>query len=1584
MHVDNKDPGTRLGTQDEAGKCNDIAETYLKIHGNLLQSASTDEQRKNLASYMHAACYVRAEEGQPKKTNLKDTVPWVTSLWDSGALHSSYVTQQELEKHPNATTEDVEVACTLGDTKTVVNITKRARLTVTFRVGDHELTFSDWFLVLPIDNGPGIIVGLPAILHHGSQFFLKMIEAGVKAARLANMRPAVQHGKRRPRVAPNDHMSKFTAMMRERNLTNKMDSNTATARYIYDNIFDKQLHDAHLNGDNSVPIRYMAMSSVKYYYNVRSGKPVIDDTDFDFAPNAPDVEIVEPAFPDNFRMHLNFIRSQYSKLELKEDLGTHPDAYRPPESSDTPTDSYFTKIQGVDSSITHDAQTSPGTCLPLDDPEARPMVTEATLLHEPDTIDLQPFFDADPEQLHRTWSQLDDPGPEDRDSASPGLYTHVLYSMDDVAAEKLAYLKALDPPPSLPGEPTPKQHISPDMRGVDGFMKYMREDAITTFVPHNWDGIRCDPVDFLWKPDMPTVHSTKHRPINPHRFKLVETEFKRLCRYHLEDCRSPITSPITDADKAGPPYVRLCGDYRWINTMILHENAYIPNVKNELTKLAKHKYYIDLDMTNSFHQFLLGLETSHKLALSTPWGIYRPKFMPEGVSPASGVLQQTMAEIFSDFPWATIIFDNFCIGGDTPEELFERFKLFIERCQEYNIHLKFSKSFFGFSQIKFFGYKITGDGWSMDVDRVEALNSTPFPNGPTPLTKRKQMMSFLGFALYFHEHVPNYSALAAPFYDMTKADFDWNPATWTQPYLKLFETFKSSLSQSLTLYFPDYSLPWILQTDASQLGCGAILFQVKTDGEGRESREPIGCYSHKFSGPATRWAVIKQEGYAIYAAVKHFEYYLRHKSFVIETDHSNLLYIEKSSMAIVQRWRLYLQSFPILAVRHIPGKLNNAADHLSRIFCEDLDEQPASPPQDNLTTSYTGENPTSVSYGKEFPCTEGDGPKSCFEMEYEQLEQEGRAQFTEIRNKRLAEEAAYKSDDELNISQQTEAPIGESVRKVVKRDGEIWETHPENTYRSYYPNTFAARRNDRPVRLPTVSTYIPQYEDMLTQVHGQEAMHMGQQSTSRQLSKHFPGHTISQEYIRAFIGRCTVCQKFRSGHDMQRHAPVVKTLKTDGPRKVVGIDFFSFTPTDKDGTTGLQVIQNHFTKYVLIYPCKDNTKETAADALMVYVGLFGHVDQICADQGSDYTSDLFETLAKRLGINVKFAIVDRHESNGVEPVNREIKRHLQTIIADKRFERRWGQPSVISLIQHHLNNFPSSESGSTAFDMTFGSREGTKADVLDTFAAQQDDPEYIVQLDGDLRAINSASLAFQEALRIERTRNNPTQTFWQPGDLVFVDNLNPINKSQARRLGPYRVLSQNTNNVHIEAMEGTCRFEDVHVDRVSLFEGTEEQARQIAKLDLEQHELQDIVAYRGNPYIRSTMEFELHFQDGTYFWKTMVKDVTETTAFQEFCKIRPELRQLLVSAKDAKKIQTKRRQSTIPERYEVGKEILVDVRCRHIFSLEWFNSNAHQLDPRVTIMVPFKIVKRLGNNNNRIRICPSGRVGEQDLEIFEC
>ena len=640
-------------------------------------------------------------------------------------------------------------------------------------------------------------------------------------------------------------------------------------------------------------------------------------------------------------------------------------------------------------------------------------------------------------------------------------------------------------------------------------------------------------------------------------------------------------------------------------------------------------------------------------------------------------------------------------------------------------------------------------------------------------------------------------------------------------------------------------------------------------------------------------------------------------------------------------------------------------------------------------SEYTG-NHTGKGYSSD---TMGDGPKTNplqRARNAAQLAQQQADIETETLGKAIADETLLSPENEWRTMTPHIEPIIDHTpmqsKKLYRLAEGRWRPPPPNTHRTEYPHTFgvhslSARRNNRPVRPPNVSDWTPIFEEMLTQVHGHGELHMGQLSTTRRLTELFPGHTVPQEYVRAFIARCLICQKFRSAHDLLRHPPVVKTLKTDGPRRILGIDLFAMTPHDIHGHIGLQVLVDHFTKYILIYPIKDKSEESAADAIIYHRGLFGHTQTIVCDQGSDYCSKLVAALTRKLGTNIKFAIVDRHESNGVEPTNREIKRHLQTIIADLRFEGRWGEPQVISLIQHHLNNFPSSESGTTAFQMTFGNTEGPRADNLDSFATWHNDHEYIKSLDADLKAIHRASLVYQNQLVIDRTHNNPVQTFWQPGDLVFVDNLNPTNKSQARRLGPYRVLEQHTNNVHIEAMEGSTRFEDIHADRVSLFEGTEEQARQLAKLDLNQHDLIDIVAYRGNPYVRSTMEFELHFADDTYFWKTMVKDVVETQAFHDYCIIRPELRQLLMTVKECRIIQTNRRKSPIAARYKPGQVILVDVRCRAIFSIEWFNSHKNSFNPRHTYLIPFVLRALTGANNNRLRISQQSK-GPHDIELY--
>ena len=433
------------------------------------------------------------------------------------------------------------------------------------------------------------------------------------------------------------------------------------------------------------------------------------------------------------------------------------------------------------------------------------------------------------------WTQRDDLGPEEKESPYPGMFTdHLAFMEIPVEEARAEYLAEVAKPPAQPPPTTPivdgvlptdktspvkpakRERFSNDMYNLPGFREYMETVAVDVFVPSNWQGISVPPIEFQWREDMPDIHRGKARPINPKRAEIVKKEFDRLCLYHLIKHNSSIVSPITDADKATAPFVRICGDYRWINTQILLDHEHIPLVRHELEKFSGYKYFIDLDMVNSFHQFRLAQKTSERLSVITPWGSYRPVFMPEGVSPATGVLQGHMRDMFKDFSdWAVVIFDNFCIGGDSMEDLFSKLKLFIARCKQYNLFLKMSKCYFGHQSVNFFGYEVDGEGWKIDNERKRAIKEIPFPSGPNAKFKIKRMQSFLGFSLYFRDFVDAYSTKAAQLYDMTTKTFDWREETWVLDYRSLFEKFKDDMCASFKLIFPDYSLPWILQPDAS-------------------------------------------------------------------------------------------------------------------------------------------------------------------------------------------------------------------------------------------------------------------------------------------------------------------------------------------------------------------------------------------------------------------------------------------------------------------------------------------------------------------------------------------------------------------------------------------------------------------------------------------------------------------------------------------------------------------------------------------------------------------------------------------------
>ena len=124
--------------------------------------------------------------------------------------------------------------------------------------------------------------------------------------------------------------------------------------------------------------------------------------------------------------------------------------------------------------------------------------------------------------------------------------------------------------------------------------------------------------------------------------------------------------------------------------------------------------------------------------------------------------------------------------------------------------------------------------YELGESRKAGIMAMQFP------TNLKKMQRFLGSALFFKSFIPDYSDHCALLTEMTKKDFDWDPVTWKRDYIALFEKFKVTVINSTAVYFPDYTLDWLLRTDASDLAVGAVLVQLVVEPDGSVVHQPIG------------------------------------------------------------------------------------------------------------------------------------------------------------------------------------------------------------------------------------------------------------------------------------------------------------------------------------------------------------------------------------------------------------------------------------------------------------------------------------------------------------------------------------------------------------------------------------------------------------------------------------------------------------------------------------------------------------------------------------------------------------------------
>jgi hypothetical protein len=150
---------------------------------------------------------------------------------------------------------------------------------------------------------------------------------------------------------------------------------------------------------------------------------------------------------------------------------------------------------------------------------------------------------------------------------------------------------------------------------------------------------------------------------------------------------------------------------------------------------------------------------------------------------------------------------------------------------------------------------------------------------------------------------------------------------------------------------------------------------------------------------------------------------------------------------------------------------------------------------------------------------------------------------------------------------------------------------------------------------------------------------------------------IPHAVVAEFVATCPICQKVRLGM-VDSLKPIVRHLKPEHKRSVVRVDTLTVTPIDKFGNQYIDVLVNHSTKFVVLYPKSEHTAISMATSIFQFFCTYGMFDSIISDPGSDLTSEVIKHLTDWFKTKHVFSLVDRHESNGVEGSNKQILRHL--------------------------------------------------------------------------------------------------------------------------------------------------------------------------------------------------------------------------------------------------------------------------------------------------------------------------------------
>ena len=797
----------------------------------------------------------------------------------------------------------------------------------------------------------------------------------------------------------------------------------------------------------------------------------------------------------------------------------------------------------------------------------------------------------------------------------------------------------LDESPFLQADSSLKEEAAKLLIEFDDIMG--RDDRIgrTTLVEHDID-----------TGDLPPIRM-KARPINP----VQEEDLKRQLQQWLKqgiikEANSEWRFPMVPAVKKNTDKLRWASDLRYLNASTRVDSFQMPDLSDNLSRLARSEVFSALDCSGAFLNVPLTDRAKERCCFGTPLGNYMFLFMPFGLTNAPATFSRLMQKVFENIPSneALVFLDDALAHSKCPRKHLDILRRIFRRYRYAGLTLQPRKTHLFKADVDYLGYHVSKDGLSVVPDYVKVVRDWPLPS------TAKEIQIFLGKTGYYRRFIKDYSKYAGPLSEYlktahAKGDFS-SPLELSSEAKSCFEQLKMKLCEAPILAFPDFKSeePFILDTDFSGKSIGAVLSQKQGGFE-----RVIAYGAKKLLPRETNYSSNKGELLAVVYFIEKFKYFLSHRKFILRTDHQALKWLTtmKCPKGMYSRWQELLAHYHF-DVKFREGDKHSNADCLSRISHAPSDDR---------------------------------------------FSEEGIGAIRLLPTDRV-------SAQDLRKFQEEDAELHDVKRWVLegKRPSPEMERHLGPVQRSLL-QVFPTLRMTESGILVVVDPIekrericLPDVLQERTIQLAHEFGHQGIGNTFHKIRKRFHFWNMAKK-VELFVKCCLACQKKQGKAPDQKHTYV--DVQTGYPGQVWAIDLVGPLEETDEGFKHILTAKDVFTRWIEAIPILSTDAETIARELEKEVfSRHGLPEQVHSDNAHNISGTVLQEICQQLGVKKSVTPDYNPKSNPVERAHRDLGSSLRAIMEETN--QNWVACLPSALLA--LRTTKCRATGFTPFFLTYG------------------------------------------------------------------------------------------------------------------------------------------------------------------------------------------------------------------------------------------------------------------------------------------